>query len=78
MQVYMPTLEYEDDGVEKLYNTIEEILEEDGKVTKTSLYWRTGIALLERNHIGTLLDHMELVKGITRVNCSLTFLNEMD
>jgi len=33
MQVYMPTSEYEDDEVEKLYDTIEEILEEDGKVT---------------------------------------------
>ena len=31
MQVYMPTSEYEDDEVEKLYHTIEEILEEDGK-----------------------------------------------
>ena len=31
MQVYMPTSEYEDDEVEKLYDTIEEILEEDGK-----------------------------------------------
>jgi len=31
MQVYMPTLEYEDDEVEKLHDTIEEILEEDGK-----------------------------------------------
>jgi len=31
MQVYMPTSEYEDDEVEKLYVTIEEILEEDGK-----------------------------------------------
>jgi len=30
MQVYMPTSEYEDDVVEKLYDTIEEILE-DGK-----------------------------------------------
>ena len=27
----MPTSEYEDDEVEKLYDTIEEILEEDGK-----------------------------------------------
>ena len=32
MQVYMPTSEYEDDEVEKLYDIIEEILEEDGKV----------------------------------------------
>jgi len=31
MQVYMPTLEYEDDEVENLYDTIEDILEEDGK-----------------------------------------------
>ena len=31
MQVYMPTSEYEDDEVEKLYDTIDEILEEDGK-----------------------------------------------
>ena len=30
-QVYMPTSEYEDDEVEKLYDTTEEILEEDGK-----------------------------------------------
>ena len=30
-QVYMPISEYEDDEVEKLYDTIEEILEEDGK-----------------------------------------------
>jgi len=27
----MPTSEYDDDEVEKLYDTIEEILEEDGK-----------------------------------------------
>ena len=58
MQVYMPTSEYEDDEVEKLYDTIEEILEEDGK-GDTTLYWGTGIALLEMSHIGTLLDHME-------------------
>jgi len=31
LQAYMPTSEYEDDEVEKLYDTIEEILEEDGK-----------------------------------------------
>ena len=31
MQVYMPLSEYEDDGVEKLYDTVEEILEEDVK-----------------------------------------------
>ena len=37
MQVYMPTSEYEDDEVEKLYGTIEEILEEDGKVDTNSI-----------------------------------------
>jgi exonuclease III len=31
MQVYMPTSEYENDEVEKLYDINEEILEEDGK-----------------------------------------------
>ena len=61
MQVYMPTSEYsyEDDEVEKLYDTIEEILEKMEKVTQTPSYWGTGIALLEMSHIGTLLDHMD-------------------
>ena len=31
MQVYMPTSEYEDDEVEQLYDTIENIFEEYGK-----------------------------------------------
>ena len=31
MHVYKPTSEYEDDEVEELYDTIEEILKEDGK-----------------------------------------------
>ena len=31
MQVYMPPSELEDDEVEKLYDTMVEILEEDGK-----------------------------------------------
>jgi len=54
MQVYMPTSEYEDDEVEKLYDTIEEILEEDGKGDTNNI-----IALLEMSHVGTLLDHMD-------------------
>jgi exonuclease III len=33
VQVYMPTLEYEDDKLEELYGVIKEILEEDGKGT---------------------------------------------
>ena len=59
MQVYMPASEYEDDEVEKLYDTIEEILEKDGKVTQTASYWGNGRALLEGNHTRTLLDHMD-------------------
>jgi exonuclease III len=37
IQVYMPMSEYEDDEVEKLYDTIEEILEEDGKGDTNSI-----------------------------------------
>ena len=33
----MPTSEYEDDEVENLYDTIEEILEEDGKGDTNSI-----------------------------------------
>ena len=36
----MPTSEYEDDEVEKLYDTIEEILEEDGKGDTNSIILR--------------------------------------
>ena len=59
MQVYMPTSEYEDDEVEKLYNTIEEIHEEDGKGDANNIIVGTGIVFLEISHIGTLLDHMD-------------------
>ncbi|PNF31362.1 hypothetical protein B7P43_G10068 [Cryptotermes secundus] len=31
MQVYMPTSEYENDEVEKVYDTTEEVLQEDGR-----------------------------------------------
>jgi len=48
------------------------------KVTQTASYWEIGTALLERNHIRTLLDHMEYADGITGVKCSLTFVKEMD
>ena len=54
----MPTSEYEDDEVEKLYDTIEEILE-DGKGDTKNIILGDGIALLEMSHIGTLLDHMD-------------------
>jgi len=47
MQVYMPTSEYEDDEVEKLYDTTEEILEEDGKGDTNSIIlgkWNSVVA----------------------------------
>jgi exonuclease III len=37
IQVYMPTSDYEEDEVAKLYDTIEEILEEDGKGDTNSI-----------------------------------------
>ncbi|PNF29711.1 hypothetical protein B7P43_G12560 [Cryptotermes secundus] len=37
MQVYMPTSEYENDEVEKVYNTIEDILQEDGRGDTNSI-----------------------------------------
>jgi hypothetical protein len=36
MQVYIPTSAYEDDEVEKLYGTFEEILEESEEVKQTT------------------------------------------
>jgi len=58
MKVYMSTSEHEDDEVEKLYEVIEEILEEDRKGDTNTIIMGTGIVLLEMNHIRTLLDHM--------------------
>jgi len=55
----MTTSEYEDDEVEKLYDTNEEILEEDGKVVTNSIILGAGLALLEISHIETLLDNTE-------------------
>jgi exonuclease III len=46
-QVYMPTSEYEDDEVEELYNTTEEILAEDGKGETNTIImgdWKSVVA----------------------------------
>ena len=66
----MPTSEYEDDEVEKLYDTIEEILEEDGKGDTNSIIlgdWNSVVGdesyrnivgshgLGRRNHRGQML-----------------------
>ena len=66
MQVYMPTSEY-DDEVEKLYDTNEEILEEDGKgdtkniilgdwnnVVGDDSYWNIVGSLGRRYHRGQM------------------------
>ena len=45
--------------MEKLYHTIEEILEEDGKGDTNNIILGDWKALLEMSHIGTLLDHMD-------------------
>ena len=70
VQVYMPTSEYEDDEVEKLYGTTEEILEEDGKCDTNTIIlgdWNSVVGdeshrnivgshgLGRRNHRGQML-----------------------
>ncbi|PNF28769.1 hypothetical protein B7P43_G06461 [Cryptotermes secundus] len=70
MQVYMPTSEYEDDEVEKVYDTIEEILQEDGRGDTNSIIlgdWNSIVGdepyqniirshgLRRRNHRGQML-----------------------
>ena len=59
MQVYMPTLEYEDDEVKICITQLKKFLRKIEKVTQTASYWGNGIALLEMSHIGTLSDHMD-------------------
>jgi exonuclease III len=76
VQVYMPTSEYEDDSMEKLYDIIEEILEKDAKgVTNTIII---GDWKLEIKHIKTLLDHRDWEGGTREVKCSSTFLKGMN
>ena len=57
MQVYIPTLEYEDDEVEKLYDTTEEILEEDGEGDTNNIIvgdWNSVVGdELYRNIVGS-------------------------
>ncbi|PNF33673.1 hypothetical protein B7P43_G12347 [Cryptotermes secundus] len=70
MQVYMPASEYEDDEVEKVYNTIKEILQEDGRGDTNSIIlgdWNSIVedepyqnivgshGLGRRNHRGQML-----------------------
>ena len=58
MQVYMPTLEYEDDKVEKLCDTIEEILEEDGKGDTNSIILREWNSVVgDQSYQNTVRSH---------------------
>ena len=59
--------------MEKLYDTTEEILEEDGKGDTNSIImgdWNSVVG--EESH-----KNMDLADGITGVKCSLTFVKEM-
>ena len=75
MQVHMPTSEHEDDDVEELYNTTEEILEEDGKGDTNIIKmenWNIVVAdesyrnivgphcLGRKNHRGQILNFCEI------------------
>ena len=59
MQVYMPTSEYEDDEVEKLYDTIEEILEEDGKFDTNSIILGDWNSVVGEESYKNIVDHMD-------------------
>jgi hypothetical protein len=43
----------------KCMTQLKKFLRKMEEVTQTASYWETGIALLEMNHIRTLLDHMD-------------------
>ena len=57
MQVYMPTSQYEDDEVEKLYDTIEEILEEDGSDTNSIILGDWNNVVGEESYKNTVGSH---------------------
>ncbi|PNF33686.1 hypothetical protein B7P43_G12051 [Cryptotermes secundus] len=59
MQVYMPTSEYENDEVEKVYDTTEEILQEDGRGDTNSIILGDWNSTVQMNHIRILLDRMD-------------------
>ena len=58
MQVHMPTSEHEDDEVEELYDTIEEILEESGKGdTNTIIMWDWNSVVGDESYRNTVGPH---------------------
>jgi exonuclease III len=83
MQMYMPTSEYEDDEVEKLYDIIEEILEEDGKCDTITIImgnWNSAVGdesyrnfvgphgIGRKNHRGQMLINFCERNGLTVTN----------
>ena len=58
MRAHMPTSEHEDDEVEKLYDTTEEILEEDGKGdTNTIIMGDWNSAVGDESYRNTVWPH---------------------
>ena len=78
MQVYMPTSEYEDDEMENLYDTIEKVLEEDGKGDKNNILLGDWNSVVGDEPYRNIVGSHGLVDGITGIKCSLTFVKEMD
>jgi len=83
MQVYTPTLEHKDDEVEELYDTIEEILGEDGKGNINTIImgdWNSVVGgesyrntdgpygLGRKNHRGQLLINFCEINGLIVTN----------
>ena len=83
MQVYMTTSEYEDDEVEIVYDTIEEILEEEGKGDTNTIIlvdWNSVVGdksyqniagshgLGRRNHKGQMLIDFCERNGLSVIN----------
>ncbi|PNF24570.1 hypothetical protein B7P43_G05399 [Cryptotermes secundus] len=77
MQVYMPASEYEDDEVEKVYDTIEEILQEDGRGDTNSIIlgdWNSSVGEESSEYCWITWTR----KTESRVKYLLTFVKEMD
>jgi hypothetical protein len=74
----MPASEYEDDEVEELCDTIEEILEEDGKCDNNTIIMGDRNSVVGGKAHHNILDYMDWEGGIREVKCLLTSVKEMD
>ena len=77
IQVYMPTSEYEDDEVEKLYDTIEEILEEDGKGDTNSIILGDWNSVVGEESYKNIVGSHRLGRRNHRGQMLVDFLKEM-